>query len=67
MKQVGVPLMAIKQKLLMEGLDYKTFIDYTTNTKKILNINVNKTPLHKKCNPIKRKMLNFKDLLSQKK
>ena len=48
MKQVGVPLMAIKQKLLMEGLDYKTFIDYTTNTKKILNINVNKTPLHKK-------------------
>lgn len=66
MKHVGVPLMAIKQKLLMEGLDYKTFIDYTTNTKKTLNINVNNTPLHKNCNPIKRKMLNFKDLLSQK-
>ena len=61
MKQVGVPLMAIKQKLLMEGLDYKTFIDITTKpSSKTITLSVSHQ--HKP----KPKLLNFKDLLSQK-
>ena len=67
MKKFGVPLMAIKQKIITNQLDYNTFLNYLHNNKNENNKikkTTNDVPISK--NNTKRKIINFADLLKQK-
>lgn len=69
MRKVGVPSIAIKHKLMLENLDYKTFLDYlkSNNTNNTNNTN-NNNNINKKVNlDHGKKKINFADLLKQKK
>ena len=70
MKKFGVPLMAIKQKIISNKLDYTQFIQYLNHNNssrlpKLLN-NTNKNNYSTTENTNRKKMFNFSDLLKQK-